>query len=131
MVFNVNDISIVDSPCWSCYLLGCEGVQIRGIKVKNPIWMLNSDGLDVDSSRFVTISDCIIETGDDAITLRGCEHRVKNKNMHCEFVTVTNCVLSTGICAFRIGVGQGHIRHATISNIAIEYSRKALDKTSA
>ena len=82
--------------------------------------MLNSDGIDIDSSRFVTVSDCIIETGDDAITLRGCEQRLKNKNIHCEHVTVTNCVLSTGICAFRIGVGYGLIRNVTISNIAIE-----------
>ena len=44
--------------------------------------MLNSDGIDIDSSRLVTVSDCIIETGDDAITLRGCEQRLKNKNIH-------------------------------------------------
>ena len=116
----VTDVTVIDSPCWSCFLHGCERAQIRGVKIKNPIWMLNSDGIDIDSSRFVTVSDCIIETGDDAITLRGCEHRLKNKNIHCEHITVTNCVLSTGICAFRIGVGHGIIRNATISNIAIE-----------
>lgn len=117
---NVSDITIVDSPCWSCFVFGCEYVQIRGIKVKNPIWMLNSDGIDIDVSRYVTISDCIIKTGDDAITLRGSEQRVKNKDMHCEFISISNCVLSTGICAFRIGVGRGGvIRHARISNITI------------
>jgi hypothetical protein len=42
--------------------------------------------------------------------------------MHCEYVAVTNCVLSTGICAFRIGVGFGTIRHARISNIVIKQS---------
>lgn len=116
----VTDVNVVDSPCWSIFLHGCERVQIRGVKIKNPIWMLNSDGIDIDSSRLVTVSDCIIETGDDAITLRGCEQRLKNKNIHCEHVTVTNCALSTGICAFRIGVGYGLIRNVTISNIAIE-----------
>ncbi len=115
----VYDITIINSPCWSCFLHGCEFAQIRGIKVKNPIWMLNSDGIDIDASRYVTVSDCIIETGDDAITLRGCENRLKNKDMHCEFITITNCVLSTGICAFRIGVGSGVVRHARISNISI------------
>ena len=115
----VTDVTVVDSPCWSCFLHGCERVQIRGVKIKNPIWMLNSDGIDIDSSRFVTVSDCIIETGDDAITLRGGEHRLKNKAIHCEHVTVTNCVLSTGICAFRIGVGNGLIQNVTITNIAI------------
>lgn len=120
----VCDITIKNSPCWSCYLLGCEFVQIRGIKVKNPIWMLNSDGIDIDASRYVTVSDCIIDTGDDAITLRASEQRLKNKDMHCEFVTVTNCVLSTGICAFRIGVGTGVIRHARISNIVIKHAEE-------
>jgi hypothetical protein len=115
----VQDITIKDSPCWSCFLHGCEYVQIRGIKILNPIWMLNSDGIDIDSSRYVTVSDCIIETGDDAITLRADEARLKNKDLHCEYVTVTNCVLKTGICAFRIGVGTGVIRHARIHGIVI------------
>jgi len=115
----VQDISIRNSPCWSCFLLGCEYVQIRGIKINNPIWMMNSDGIDIDASRYVTVSDCIIQTGDDAITLRGCENRVKNKDIHCEFISISNCVLATGICAFRIGVGTGLVRHARISNITI------------
>ena len=115
----VQDISIVDSPCWSCFIHGCEYVQIRGIKILNPIWMLNSDGIDIDSSRYVTVADCIIETGDDAITLRADEARLKNKDMHCEYVTITNCVLKTGICAFRIGVGTGVIRHARICGVVI------------
>lgn len=115
----VQDITIKDSPCWSCFLHGCEYVQIRGIKILNPIWMLNSDGIDIDSSRYVNVSDCIIETGDDAITLRADEKRLKNKDLHCEYVTVTNCVLKTGICAFRIGVGTGVIRHARIHGIVI------------
>ena len=117
---SVADISIKDSPCWSLFLHGCEQVSIRGIKVSNPSWMLNSDGIDIDASRYVTVSDCIIHTGDDAITLRACEGKLKNKNMHCEYVTITNCVLDTSICAFRIGVGVGTIKHARISNIVIE-----------
>ena len=115
----VQDVTILDSPCWSCFLHGCENVQIRGVQIRNPIWMLNSDGIDIDSCRYVTVSDCIIETGDDAITLRADEARVKNKEMHCEYVTIANCVLKTGICAFRIGVVMGIIRHVRIQNIAI------------
>jgi polygalacturonase len=116
------DVTLINSPCWTCFIHGCEYVQVRGVKIENPIWMLNSDGIDIDASRYVTISDCIINTGDDAITLRASEQRLKNKDMHCEYVTVTNCVLSTGICAFRIGVGFGTIKHARISNIVVGQS---------
>lgn len=118
----VHDVSVADSPCWSIFVHGCEFVQIRGVKVNNPAWMLNSDGIDIDASRYVTVSDCIILTGDDAITLRACEQRLKNKEMHCEYVTITNCVLSSSICAFRIGVGKGSIKHARISNIVVKSS---------
>ena len=119
---SVKDISIIDSPCWSLYFHGCEFVQVNSIRVNNPAWMLNSDGIDIDASRYVTVSDCIILTGDDAITLRACEHKLENKNINCEYVTITNCVLSSSICAFRLGVGQGTIKHARISNIVVKGS---------
>lgn len=119
----VQDITIRNSPCWSCFLHGCEYVQVRGVRVHNPLWMLNSDGIDIDTCRCVTVSDCIIETGDDAITLRASTRRLKNKALCCEHVTVTNCVLYTGVCAFRIGVGDGLIRHARISNITVRKCR--------
>ena len=117
---SVHDITVRNSPCWSLFLHGCEYVQVRGFKAFNPINMLNSDGIDIDSCRYVTVSDCIIRTGDDAITLRCDETKLKKKDIHCEFITITNCVLHTGICAFRIGVGAGHIRHVQISGITIE-----------
>ena len=113
----VIDVTVRNSPCWSCYFLGCEYVTVRGLRVFNPRWMLNSDGIDIDASRNVTVSDCIIETGDDAITLRASEQRLRAKKIHCENVTITNCVLSTQICAFRIGVGTGLIRGLRVSNI--------------
>lgn len=123
----ISDVTIHNSPCWSCYLLGCEFVTIRGIKVNNPFNMMNSDGIDVDTSRFVTISDCIIITGDDSITLRCCEGKVKNKSIHCEFVTVTNCVIRSTVSAFRVGVGTGTIRHARFSNLTVDKVSKLIE----
>ena len=119
---HISDVTIVDSPCWCCFIHGCENVFVRGIRIKNPIWMLNSDGVDIDSSRNVTISDCIIDTGDDGITLRAGENRLKDKNVHCENISISNCVINSGVCAFRIGVGNGSIKHARISNITISKS---------
>ncbi|MBE6612858.1 MAG: hypothetical protein E7632_10240 [Ruminococcaceae bacterium] len=123
----VTGITIHNSPCWSCYFLGCEFVTVRGIKVFNPFNMLNSDGIDIDTSRFVTVSDCIINTGDDAITLRCCEGKVKDKSMHCEYVTVTNCVIRATVSAFRIGVGSGTIRHARFSNLVVDKVSKIIE----
>lgn len=127
----VRDITVRQSPCWSLFFHGCEYVQVRGYKAFNPINMMNTDGIDIDSCRYVTVSDCIIHTGDDGITLRCDEYPLKNKDIHCEFVTITNCVIRTGINAFRIGVGTGHIRHVQISNITIERCHNIMEFNTA
>ncbi len=121
---SVRDITVRNSGCWSILMHGCEFVDVRGYKVFNPINMLNSDGLDLDCCRYVTVSDCIFHTGDDAITIRCLESQIKNKNIHSEYITITNCTMRAGICAFRIGVGEGTIRHVRISNITVSRCRE-------
>lgn len=120
----VHDITVRNSCCWSTFLHGCEYVGVRGYKVFNPINMLNSDGLDIDCCRYVTVSDCIIHSGDDSITIRCTEQRIKNKDIHSEYITITNCILHSGICAFRFGVGMGTIKHVRISNITVSRCRE-------
>jgi hypothetical protein len=88
--------------------------------------MLNSDGLDIDNSRYVTVSDCIIHSGDDGITVRCDGSRLKNKNIHSEYITITNCTIHSGICAFRFGVGVGKIAHVTVSNITVSRCRELM-----
>ncbi len=117
----VRDVSLINATCWSCFVHGCDFVRISGIRVNNTYYHLNTDGIDIDTSRYVTVSDCIILTGDDCITFRGDGNRLKDKDRCCEYVTVTNCVLSASAAAFRVGVGKRPIRHITVSNISVIY----------
>lgn len=117
---SIRDITIQNTTSWSCYIHGCENVSVSGVRIYNNDDSINTDGIDIDSSRYVTVSDCVILTGDDAITFRCDENRLKNKNVHCEYVTVTNCVLSSSAGAFRIGVGTGTIKHIRVSNIVVK-----------
>lgn len=122
----VQDITMKNCTCWSCFLHGCEYVSVRGVKVFNKKTAANTDGIDIDCCRFVTVSDCIIDTGDDAITVRCDSKRLKNKEMLSEYITVTNCTCSVSASAFRIGVGTGHIRHVRVSNIVIARAGTAI-----
>lgn len=115
---HIENVTLRDSTCWSCYLHGCEYVTIKGMKVFNDTAALNTDGIDLDCCRYVTVSDCIIETGDDAIAIRGVENRVNNK-LPCEYITITNCVFGVSSSVFRISVGTGIIRHIRVSNISV------------
>ena len=115
----VKDITMKNCPCWSCFLHGCEYVSVSGVKVFNKETAANTDGIDIDCCRFVTVSDCIINTGDDAITVRCDSSRLKNKEMLSEYITVTNCTCAVSASAVRIGVGTGRIRHVRISGLTI------------
>ena len=128
----VSDIELKNSPYWTCFFHGCTHVLVRGAKietVRSP-HTYNGDGIDVDCCRFVTISDCIINTSDDSITLRANARVLKNKQP-TEFVTISNCILSTDCNALRIGVGDGQIRRAVISNLVIHDTRTAFNFVSA
>jgi len=113
-----DSITMKNSPCWSFYFYGCEYVQIRGLKIFNPANRRNTDGIDIDCCRFVTVSDCIIDTGDDAVAIRCDSAKLKNYKK-CEYITVTNCILSSNACAIRLGVGVGEINHVRVSNINV------------
>ncbi|MEI6150844.1 MAG: glycosyl hydrolase family 28 protein, partial [bacterium] len=115
----IRDLAIRDATFWCVMLHGCEDVLVRGLNIKNASTAANTDGIDVDCCRNVTISDCIIDTGDDAITLRADNARLKDKTRVCENITVTNCVVASSSSVLRIGVGDGVIRDAVFSNIII------------
>jgi len=118
----VQQVELFNAPYWTCFFHGCECVQVTGVHIYNHPYTRNGDGLDIDSCRFVTVSDCIIDSGDDCIALRGNPGRLK-KPRPCEHITITNCILKTICNAFRIGVGDGVIRNVVISNCIIHGSR--------
>lgn len=123
----VHDITVRNATCWAIFFHGCDFVQARGIKINTPIHILNSDGIDIDSCRYVTVSDCIIRCADDGITIRCDKSKLKNKDRDTEYITITNCVIHAGCNGFRIGVGAGNIRHVQISSIVIERCLCALE----
>lgn len=115
----VQDLHIQNSPGWTLHTINCDTVDIHGIFIKNPVNGPNTDGIDITGSQNVTISNCSIETGDDAICLKnqnpfGPEPRlVKN-------VSVTNCHLSTCCNGFKIGTEtEGGFENITFSDSVV------------
>lgn len=121
----IRDVQLYNAPYWTCFCHGCEDVQIRGLRILNDQRGWNTDGIDIDCCRRVTISDCIIDSGDDCITLRGWDEPLK-RPVPCENITVTNCVLHTNCNGFRIGVGAGVIRNVAVSNIVFHNCQTAV-----
>lgn len=126
---SITDVELCESPYWCCFLHGCEHIDIRGVRIKNHRMTPNSDGIDLDCCRFVTVSDCRIDAGDDCITLRAYTAPLK-KPRPCEKICVTNCVLSSPCQAIRVGVGDGVIRDAVFDDLVIHDTRSGIQLVS-
>lgn len=130
----IKDVEIADSPYWSLFILNCDRVWIDGCYVhtrRKDYHTFNGDGIDIDRCRYVTISNCRIDTSDDCITLRASQaHKLANPH-DCEWVTVTNCNLSSSCNAIRLGVGEGNIHDAVFSNLTISDTKQAFNIVAA
>lgn len=122
----LRDVRLLNAPYWSCLLLGCQDVRVRGLLIRTPPTTINGDGLDIDCSRRVTVSDCIIRTGDDCLTLRCNEGLLGDQPSPCEDIVVANCLLSSSCCAIRVGVGDGTVRRCRLSQLIISDTRTGI-----
>ena len=111
----IEGITLTNSPNWTLNLVRCDWVFIDGITIHNFREAPNTDGIDLSSSSNVFISNCYIDTGDDAICLKANE-----TDKPCENIVVTNCILISDDSALKCGTGsKGTIRHCVFSNIII------------
>jgi polygalacturonase len=115
----VRGVTLRDSPMWVQHFLACEGVHVHGIRVHSHV-NHNNDGIDIDACRRVRISDCDIDSGDDAIVLKSTTDRP------CEDVVIANCVLRSACNALKLGTeSNGGFRNIAISNCSIYDTRLA------
>ncbi len=125
----IEDVTLVGSTLWNVRLWGCDGVVMRGVTIESDLEKAaNSDGVDVDGSRNVRISDCRITTADDAIVLKSGRWRWdgKGESFPTENVVVTNCVLASSSSAFTIGTeSYEDFRHVVFSDSVVRDSNRA------
>ena len=115
----VRDITLTHSPMWVQHYLACENVNIDGITIHSNA-NVNNDGIDIDCCNKVRISDCEINSGDDAIVLKATAPK------DCENITITNCILRSHTNAFKCGTeSTGGFKNITVSNCTIYNVRNA------
>ncbi len=111
----IEGITIRNCPNYTISLLGCEQVIIDKVQIANGY----ADGIDPDSCQFVFISNCRIETVDDAIVPKSSFSLGYHRP--CTDITVTNCHLSTRCNGFKLGTESGgDFRRINFSNSIIQ-----------
>lgn len=115
----MKDITLRDSPMWTVHFLDCDVVAVDGVTIRTRV-NKNNDGLDIDCSENVRISNCDIWSGDDAIVLKSTAFR-PTKN-----VAITNCILSSDCNALKMGTeSNGGFQQVAINNCVIYDNRLA------
>lgn len=129
----LKDFKCLDSPYWCFVIVHCERIKIQGLYINNNLLIPNSDGIDLISCSDVTISDCRIYAGDDAIVVAGYgwhhgDPGFKNILKPSKNVNVTNCVLQSRSSGIRIGGhDQNPMSNYNFSNITIFDSNRGIN----
>lgn len=121
----ISDVTIANSAYWTVHLVGCRDVAISDISLLNNLKIRNGDGIDIDHSRKVRISNCYIESGDDCICLKN--RREFEEYGPCRDIVVTNCVMTSRSCAVKIGSeNMDSISHVLFDNCIITDSNRGI-----
>ncbi len=112
----IQNVNLIDAPFWTCLIQGCNEVLIDNIRLSMNVWTRNGDGITIDSSRNVAVSNCVIRSGDDCLVIKA-DHRRLKRRQACENVVVSNCVLESTCYGVRVGVGNGVMRNVRVDNV--------------
>lgn len=116
----IQDVIFRDSALWTLHMAGCRRVKVQGIKILNNVRGANNDGIDPDSCQDVVISDCFIETGDDAIVVKTTEPMTRRYGA-CENILIRGSVLASHDSALKIGTEtHGNIRNIIMSDCIVQ-----------
>ncbi len=114
----IEDITSQNSPAWNIHTCFCEHVTVRRVNVLNPYYAQNGDGLDVESCKYVEISDSKFDVGDDAICLKaGKGAAARQTKGPTEYVRVKNCTVLHGHGGFVVGSEMSRgVRHVEVTD---------------
>jgi hypothetical protein len=102
----VRDLTLVSSAFHSVRVIQSNYVWMDGLHIHNRV-NGNNDGFHFISSKYVHVTNCDVQTQDDACALFGS----------CQYVTVSDSTFSTRWSVFRFG--GGHPKNVTVSNCTI------------
>ncbi len=103
---NIRGIFLYDSAYHSVRVIESSFVKAEGLRIYNRV-NGNNDGFHFISCQYVAVSNCTVQSQDDACALFGS----------CKYVTITNSSFSTRWSVFRFGGGQAE--NIAVSNCII------------
>ncbi|HEY1194824.1 glycoside hydrolase family 28 protein [Flavobacterium sp.] len=100
----LDGVTFQNSPAWNVNPLMCEHLTLRNLTIRNPWYSQNGDGLDLESCRIGTVTNCRFDVGDDAICIKsGKDKEGRDRAKPTELFVITDCVVYHAHGGFTIG----------------------------
>lgn len=113
---SIQEITLQNSGIWNQHYLDCENLFVNNIRVYNHS-NRNNDGIDLDGCRHVVLSNSILDSDDDCITLKSTGPAA------CEDIVITGCIASSFCNAIKCGTeSTGGFKNIVISNCIVRPS---------
>jgi alpha-L-rhamnosidase len=115
----VSGIHFKDSGFWNLHLYRCDGVIVDGLDINAGAGSPSTDGVDVDSSRNVTIRNCTIANNDDCIALKGTKGPLAMEDKDSppvEHIRIENCTFVRGGAFVTCGSEATIVRDVIVEN---------------
>jgi polygalacturonase len=110
----VKETTLVNSGAWGMNFFQCQNVAASGLTIRNRSGLANNDGIDIDSCQNVSIDNCDIDSGDDALCLK------TTSTQPTRDITAVNCRLKTNCNAIKLGTESiGDFEHIRVSQCQI------------
>ncbi|MBD0832595.1 glycoside hydrolase family 28 protein [Aestuariibaculum sediminum] len=117
----VKDLNLQRAGFWTVQVLYSEYITVDGLTIRNNIGGHgpSTDGVDIDSSKYILVQNCDIDCNDDNFCLKaGRDWDGQRVNKPTEYVVIKDCIARQGAGLFTLGSEtSGSIRHVFVSNI--------------
>ncbi|WP_160711214.1 DUF4955 domain-containing protein [Chitinophaga solisilvae] len=114
----VTDIHLQGPTAWTMHFFRCSNILAEKVTIRSR-GLGNNDGIDIDCCEKVKISNCDIDSGDDAICFK------TTSPYPCKDVTVDNIKINTGEGAIKFGTeSAGNFENIRVSNIDVAFARE-------
>ena len=108
---SIRGITIRNAPNYNISLMGTDHVEVEGVKLLNGY----ADGIDPDNCHFVRITNCYVDSSDDAICPKASFALGKRRGT--ERLVVANCILRTSASHFKFGTeSEGDLKNVAVTN---------------
>lgn len=110
----VEGVKLLFSAAWTSHYFQCNRLHIENVKIISH-GVAHNDGMDIDGCQMVSIKDCDIESGDDALCFK-----TTSSTMACKDIVVSGLRLKSGHGAIKMGTeSMAPFENIKISNCHI------------